>query len=117
MTAPSSTPKVQLIGVKKRFGPKVVLDGVDLTVEKQSSLVIIGGSGTGKSVTINFAYPSILLCAGIALSGYRFQQSETRYPRLGRNDLQSGTAPRPRHSPPRQSSARPSRWLSGSNDL
>jgi len=52
MTAPTSTPKIQLIGVKKRFGPKVVLDGVDLTVDKQSSLVIIGGSGTGKSVTI-----------------------------------------------------------------
>jgi phospholipid/cholesterol/gamma-HCH transport system ATP-binding protein len=47
-----STPKIQLIGVKKRFGAKVVLDGVDLTIEKQSSLVIIGGSGTGKSVTI-----------------------------------------------------------------
>ena len=46
------TPKIQLIGVKKRFGPKVVLDGVDLTIEKQSSVVIIGGSGTGKSVTI-----------------------------------------------------------------
>ena len=46
------TAKIQLIGVKKRFGPKVVLDGVDLTVDKQSSLVIIGGSGTGKSVTI-----------------------------------------------------------------
>jgi len=52
MTAPTSTPKIQLIGVKKRFGSKVVLDGVDLTVDKQSSLVIIGGSGTGKSVTI-----------------------------------------------------------------
>ena len=52
MTAPTSTPKIQLIGVKKRFGPKVVLDGVDLTIDKQSSLVIIGGSGTGKSVTI-----------------------------------------------------------------
>ena len=52
MTAPSSTPKIQLIGVKKRFGSKVVLDGVDLTIEKQSSVVIIGGSGTGKSVTI-----------------------------------------------------------------
>ena len=48
----STTPKIQLIGVKKRFGSKVVLDGVDLTIEKQSSLVIIGGSGTGKSVTI-----------------------------------------------------------------
>jgi phospholipid/cholesterol/gamma-HCH transport system ATP-binding protein len=44
--------KIQLIGVKKRFGPKVVLDGVDLTIDQQSSLVIIGGSGTGKSVTI-----------------------------------------------------------------
>jgi len=46
------TAKIQLIGVKKRFGPKVVLDGVDLTIDKQSSVVIIGGSGTGKSVTI-----------------------------------------------------------------
>jgi len=47
-----STPKIQLIGVKKRFGPKVVLDGVDLTIEPGSSLVVIGGSGTGKSVMI-----------------------------------------------------------------
>ena len=46
------TAKIELIGVKKRFGSKVVLDGVDLVVDKQSSLVIIGGSGTGKSVTI-----------------------------------------------------------------
>ena len=48
----SATPKIELIGVKKRFGPKVVLDGVDLVIDKQSSTVIIGGSGTGKSVTI-----------------------------------------------------------------
>jgi phospholipid/cholesterol/gamma-HCH transport system ATP-binding protein len=47
-----STPKIQLIGVKKSFGSKVVLDGVDLTIAPSSSLVIIGGSGTGKSVTI-----------------------------------------------------------------
>jgi len=46
------TAKIELIGVKKRFGAKVVLDGVNLTIEKQSSTVIIGGSGTGKSVTI-----------------------------------------------------------------
>ncbi len=46
------TPKIQLIGVKKRFGSKVVLDGVDLTVEPRTSLVIIGGSGTGKSVML-----------------------------------------------------------------
>ena len=47
-----STPKIQLIGVKKRFGSKVVLDGIDLTIDRRSSLVVIGGSGTGKSVMI-----------------------------------------------------------------
>jgi phospholipid/cholesterol/gamma-HCH transport system ATP-binding protein len=46
------TPKIELRGVKKRFGPKVVLDGIDLTIDAGTSLVIIGGSGTGKSVTI-----------------------------------------------------------------
>ncbi|MEL6316963.1 MAG: ATP-binding cassette domain-containing protein [Pseudomonadota bacterium] len=43
---------IELRGVKKRFGSKVVLDGVDLRVERGESLVIIGGSGTGKSVTL-----------------------------------------------------------------
>ena len=46
------TAKIQLIGVKKRFGTKQVLDGVDLEIAPGTSLVIIGGSGTGKSVTI-----------------------------------------------------------------
>lgn len=50
--ASGKTPKIELRGVKKRFGPKVVLDGIDLTIDAGSSLVIIGGSGTGKSVTI-----------------------------------------------------------------
>jgi len=44
--------KVELKGVKKRFGPKVVLDGIDLRIEPGESLVVIGGSGTGKSVMI-----------------------------------------------------------------
>jgi phospholipid/cholesterol/gamma-HCH transport system ATP-binding protein len=48
----ATTPKIELRGVKKRFGAKVVLDGIDLTLEGGSSLVVIGGSGTGKSVTI-----------------------------------------------------------------
>ncbi|MBM3557827.1 MAG: ATP-binding cassette domain-containing protein, partial [Alphaproteobacteria bacterium] len=48
----SETPKIRLSGVKKRFGPKVVLDGLDLDVPKGKSLVVIGGSGSGKSVTI-----------------------------------------------------------------
>lgn len=47
-----TTPKLQLTGVKKQFGSKVVLDGVDLSIDAGKSLVIIGGSGTGKSVTL-----------------------------------------------------------------
>ena len=46
------TPKIELKGVAKRFGSKIVLDGVDLSVEPGESLVIIGGSGSGKSVTL-----------------------------------------------------------------
>lgn len=52
MSETGGVPKVELRGVKKRFGEKVVLDGVDLTLEPGHSLVVIGGSGTGKSVMI-----------------------------------------------------------------
>lgn len=43
---------IQLAGVVRRFGPRTVLDGVDLAVAPGTSMVIIGGSGTGKSVTL-----------------------------------------------------------------
>jgi phospholipid/cholesterol/gamma-HCH transport system ATP-binding protein len=46
------TPKIELSNVYKAFGTKKVLDGVNLTIEKGESLVVIGGSGTGKSVLI-----------------------------------------------------------------
>ena len=48
----SSTPKIEVKGLTKSFGTKKVLQGVDISVEKGESLVIIGGSGTGKSVLI-----------------------------------------------------------------
>lgn len=44
--------KIKVRGLKKAFGPKRVLNGVDLDVPRDRSLVIIGGSGTGKSVLI-----------------------------------------------------------------
>lgn len=47
-----TTPKLELIGLTKAFGAKQVLRGVNLRVEAGQSLVIIGGSGTGKSVMI-----------------------------------------------------------------
>ncbi|HXU43879.1 MAG TPA: ATP-binding cassette domain-containing protein [Thermoanaerobaculia bacterium] len=52
---PSSTSKevkIHIRGLEKSFGSKRVLCGVDLDVHDAESLVIIGGSGTGKSVLL-----------------------------------------------------------------
>jgi phospholipid/cholesterol/gamma-HCH transport system ATP-binding protein len=44
--------KIILENVCKKFGQKVVLDGLNLDIKKGQSVVVIGGSGTGKSVMI-----------------------------------------------------------------
>jgi phospholipid/cholesterol/gamma-HCH transport system ATP-binding protein len=49
MSAPA---KIRIRGLCKAFGPKQVLDGVDLDVAQGTSMVVIGGSGSGKSVLI-----------------------------------------------------------------
>jgi phospholipid/cholesterol/gamma-HCH transport system ATP-binding protein len=48
----SQPPKIRIRGLKKHFGPKHVLNGIDLDVAEGESLVIIGGSGSGKSVLL-----------------------------------------------------------------
>jgi phospholipid/cholesterol/gamma-HCH transport system ATP-binding protein len=47
-----ATPKISIRGLKKSFGTKVVLDGLDLDIGAAESVVVIGGSGTGKSVLL-----------------------------------------------------------------
>ena len=46
------SPKISLRGVTKSFGTKKVLQGIDLDVTAGESVVVIGGSGTGKSVLL-----------------------------------------------------------------
>ncbi len=48
----ASTPMISLRGLKKAFEDHVVLDGLDLEVERGESMVVIGGSGVGKSVLL-----------------------------------------------------------------
>ncbi|MDT8327988.1 MAG: ATP-binding cassette domain-containing protein [Roseovarius sp.] len=43
---------IELTDVRKAFGNNHVLRGVNLTIESGTSMVIIGGSGTGKSVAL-----------------------------------------------------------------
>lgn len=51
----SAQPKLAWQEVRKRFEGAAVLDGLDLSVPAGRSLVIIGGSGQGKSVTLKLA--------------------------------------------------------------
>ena len=44
--------KININNLHKSFDNKIVLNGLNLDIEKGSSSVIIGGSGTGKSVLI-----------------------------------------------------------------
>lgn len=53
MTAQNQdTPKIAVSALHKRFGKNQVLSGIDLEIGRGKSLVIIGGSGSGKSVTL-----------------------------------------------------------------
>ena len=52
MSDTADTPKISVRGLRKSFGRKLVLDGIDLDVGARESLVVIGGSGTGKSVML-----------------------------------------------------------------
>ena len=52
MTGNGALPKIRIRGLRKRFGSKQVLDGVDLDVMPGTSMVVVGGSGSGKSVLL-----------------------------------------------------------------
>jgi phospholipid/cholesterol/gamma-HCH transport system ATP-binding protein len=62
-----SVPKLEWRGVAKRFDGAPVLRDIDLSVDTGRSLVIIGGSGQGKSVTIKIAAGLMAADAGQVL--------------------------------------------------
>ncbi len=68
---------ITLTGVHKTFGQNAVLRGVDLTIECGTSMVVIGGSGTGKSVLLKSILGLVKPDAGvIALDGADVQKAE-----------------------------------------
>ena len=55
---------IKLKNVHKSFGNNHVLKGVNIEIKKGSSLVVIGGSGTGKSVTLKCVLGLVTLDKG-----------------------------------------------------
>ena len=58
-------PRIRIRGLKKSFGAKTVLDGIDLDVPRGTSMVVIGGSGSGKSVLLKCVLGLIEPDAGV----------------------------------------------------
>ena len=56
---------IELSNLHKGFGPKKVLDGVNLTIARGESMVVIGGSGTGKSVLLKCVLGLMVQDSGI----------------------------------------------------
>ena len=61
----TAIPRIELAGVVKRFGRRAVLDGLDLAVMPGESLVILGASGSGKSMMLKCILGLIPIDAGV----------------------------------------------------
>jgi phospholipid/cholesterol/gamma-HCH transport system ATP-binding protein len=60
-----TSPSLRIRGLRKSFAGKPVLDGVDLDVPAGTSMVVIGGSGSGKSVLLKCVLGLITPDAGV----------------------------------------------------
>jgi phospholipid/cholesterol/gamma-HCH transport system ATP-binding protein len=70
---------IELDGVHKAFGTKEVLRGIDLKVGTGESMVIIGGSGTGKSVCLKCVLGLIRPDTGtVLLDGENVEDTDDR---------------------------------------
>jgi ATPase subunit of ABC transporter with duplicated ATPase domains len=67
---PSGKQVVELRGIRKAFGDNVVLDGVDLTVQRGDRLAILGPNGIGKSTLLKIAVGALAADAGEVEWGY-----------------------------------------------
>ena len=48
MASPSSTPAIEATGLRKSFGDHVVLDGLDLTVQRGTVFSLLGATAPGR---------------------------------------------------------------------
>jgi ABC-2 type transport system ATP-binding protein len=54
-TGPGAVPALRIVGLRKRFGDKIAVDGVDLEVPAGSFYGLVGPNGAGKTTTLSMA--------------------------------------------------------------
>jgi len=75
--APESPVLIEVRGIHKAFGLNRVLRGVSLSVEEGTTAVVMGGSGSGKSVLIKHLVQLLLPDAGeVWVMGHRVDRME-----------------------------------------
>ncbi|HTQ70171.1 MAG TPA: ATP-binding cassette domain-containing protein, partial [Acidocella sp.] len=83
-----SHPKIRIRGLKKYFGAKKVLDGIDLDIETGTGMVVVGGSGTGKSVLLKSIIGLVTPDAGsIEIDGVDVLKAPARQARALRQQI------------------------------
>jgi ABC-2 type transport system ATP-binding protein len=71
MTAASTSPAIMATGLRKSYGEKVVLDGIDLTVAEGAIFALLGPNGAGKTTAVQILSTLIAADAGeIRVAGH-----------------------------------------------
>src|SRR5439155_9820720 len=52
MTTPTARPVLKATGLRKSFGRKTVLDGIDLDIAEGTTFSLLGPNGAGKTTTV-----------------------------------------------------------------
>jgi phospholipid/cholesterol/gamma-HCH transport system ATP-binding protein len=79
MSVAATDPAIRLSGVRVSFGTKTILDGLDLEVPRGKNVVLMGLSGTGKSVTLKSMAGLLRPDAGeVLVNGVRVDRAERR---------------------------------------
>ena len=73
--APDQQPVVEICNLVKRFGDQLVLDGVNLQVMPGETMVVMGGSGSGKSTILRHMIGSLYPDSGeVKLLGHTLSE-------------------------------------------
>ena len=68
-TTTTSAPAIQVAGLRKSYGDKVVLDGIDLSVEPGTVFALLGPNGAGKTTIVHILSTLLRPDAGVARVG------------------------------------------------